>query len=95
MKLKLVTQMASFIVLMTLAAFSSAGGCYSQACPTYACQSNACADTISPCDCTDPECKGGCTGNQCMSRAKCCQAFGNLGALKEKGSFSYDQDQDS
>ncbi len=41
------------------------------------CRPNPCADSISECQCTDPACRADTT---CLSRARCCHYFGNVGA---------------
>lgn len=52
---------------------SSCGQSYSQ---SYEYQQVCSPSGASACQCTDPGCY---QGNSCLSRSKCCAAFGNMG----------------
>lgn len=62
------------ILLLNSNAF--AGGCSSD---RGGCGSGACNPYETNCQCTDPSCHNP-WDSDCISRAYCCQAFGNIGA---------------
>lgn len=82
-----VHMLISLLFILSTFTFSSAfaASCYSQKrCqpakyvyykPT--CAPTPCQREISECDCTDPACY---RDNPCLSKSKCCAAFGNIGA---------------
>jgi len=60
--------------LATLASTSYA------ACYQASCYKSYSTSYQSNCQCTDPACYG---SNNCLDRAKCCRAFGNIGSMED------------
>ena len=65
-----------------LNSYAFAAGCSSSSVcgRNYQKPSSGCASRNDSCQCADPACING--DNDCMSRAKCCAAFGNIGGFK-------------
>lgn len=73
-----------FAVLISCLAFFTCSGLYAcGSCNTSSAPLGYCSSYDNGCNCTDPECY---SNNPCLSREKCCNAFGNVGGEVTFGS---------
>ncbi|RDI44554.1 hypothetical protein [Aquicella lusitana] len=75
MKAKLVIIIGCLGIGMSTYAFAS--GCNSRCETRSGCEVTYCTEAESPCACTDP----GWRWNNCMTKERYCQAFGNIGKM--------------